>query len=1098
MTRFLYRSGSDRTRAVITESIRADLAAGKRAILLVPEQETVSVERRMLEELPPAAQLSFEVLNFTRLANRTFRTLGALSHRYATPAATALLMWRTLRELAPALRCYGRSAADIRLCRHFLATEAQCKAYCVGAEELLRAADDIGDGEPLADKLADLGLVLSSFESAARANGTRAEDDLTRAGELLLTRGKEVVGDTAVYVDSFTDFTAQEQTVLRALLRHALTVTVAFPLTHHKDTGIHLASAEAAHTHLARLAREEGRRVFFDEEPLPPATTAPEYLARHIFDLTAEPAPLALCASEALSLHVAPDPYTEAEAAALEIHRLVRSGSRYRDIAVVVRDANAWVGILDTVLEREGIPCFLSEKTDVTVRPLFKLILQALRIHVYGWREEDVLGYLKTGLVGVSPDDVNMLETYLAARHVRGARKYAVPFDQNPDGYTTARSARGTRILESANRAREAFVPPLLAFHRALDEAKGAAALARALGDLLQVLHVPDQLREQATARLAEGARREAEELARLYGTVVDALDTVASTLGDLSISVQEFTDALTLVFSTVDIGTIPTAADEVTVGSASMLRTDRVRHVLLLGLNAGEFPKTVSDDGLLTAADRQRLAALGIELATDRATASSDELFYVARAMAAPRETLWLSYSKTANDGRASEPSLAVERMRALFPDKKERPTDATDTLDRIYTPAALLEHYSELNIDLQKRACTLLKKQGYADTAAHLRERTKDAPSFYERAISEDLTKALFEKRQLSPSQLESFASCQFAYYCSYILRLREEASDTPRYADTGTFLHYVFEHVIEELRAGELPDASDTAAIARLVKASCDGYRRELIDAGNTPTPSTNALFARLEALATLVVSGLCTELADSSFTPALLEFDLKSLDQKNSSLIDDGENPIVLSGKIDRVDVWRKDEKTAYVRVADYKTGSKKFDPERIQYGFGMQMPLYLFALCDKTQQSLLKELGLPPDTKLHPAGVTYLSTAIKTETTAARKDKDAALTDAAERLVREGVVLDDPDVLHAMSASEDPDIVGGGRSKAQLRYSREDFDDLFFSMKNAVENLSGNMKSGLANAYGGLGNGKYACDYCAFDAICRKAKKSKKR
>ena len=68
-------SGSGKT-TLIEEKIKKDIESGRQVILLVPEQETVSAERRMLSLLPPSAQLSFEVLNFTRLANRVFRQCG--------------------------------------------------------------------------------------------------------------------------------------------------------------------------------------------------------------------------------------------------------------------------------------------------------------------------------------------------------------------------------------------------------------------------------------------------------------------------------------------------------------------------------------------------------------------------------------------------------------------------------------------------------------------------------------------------------------------------------------------------------------------------------------------------------------------------------------------------------------------------------------------------------------------------------------------------------------------------------------------------------------------------------------------------------------
>ena len=53
--------------------------SGRAAQLIVPEQQTVMAEALMAKILPPSSVLSFEVTNFTRLANTTFRALGGLS-----------------------------------------------------------------------------------------------------------------------------------------------------------------------------------------------------------------------------------------------------------------------------------------------------------------------------------------------------------------------------------------------------------------------------------------------------------------------------------------------------------------------------------------------------------------------------------------------------------------------------------------------------------------------------------------------------------------------------------------------------------------------------------------------------------------------------------------------------------------------------------------------------------------------------------------------------------------------------------------------------------------------------------------------------------
>jgi ATP-dependent helicase/nuclease subunit B len=176
---------------------------------------------------------------------------------------------------------------------------------------------------------------------------------------------------------------------------------------------------------------------------------------------------------------------------------------------------------------------------------------------------------------------------------------------------------------------REAVVPPLVSLFSALNNAKCVTDLCRAIFDFLNILDIPEKLRKQAHEQLQAGERREAEELSRLYNVTVDALESISAAMGDRPMSVAEYADALKLVFSHTDIGSIPTSADEVTIGSASMLRADHPRFVLIAGLNDGVFPATVKDDGLLGEADCRRLTELGIEFPSGNEKKMSDELFY-------------------------------------------------------------------------------------------------------------------------------------------------------------------------------------------------------------------------------------------------------------------------------------------------------------------------------------------------------------------------------------------------------------------------------------------------------------------------------------
>ncbi len=1081
MIRFFYEAGSEQTRAAMLEGIRRDLAAGDEVLLLVPEQETVSTERRMLECLPPAAQLCFEVVNFSRLANRVFRAVGGHRFATATPAVRALLMWKTLRQLAPQLQRYGTHAAEPRLCDMMLDTAAKCRAYCIKADDLLGTADILPEGEPLAEKLRDLGSVIGCFEAELDHRFDGGEDDLDRLAQLLQGEATSLFARTHIYVDSFTDYTKQEIEILRALMRCALSVSFSFPLESAADDGIHLSSAVATHRLLRRIADELALSVEFVRGKRERAQSAREYFSRNVFRMNAEPAPLEMATRSDLCITLCDDPFAEAEAAAAEIQRLVRDGCRYRDITVVLRDASSRIGILDAALEREGIPFFLSEKTDVTTRPLVKLILLALRIHQNSWRDEDVVSYLKTGLCGLAADDINLFEEYVNVWHPRGERRYAMPFTRNPDGYGDEPSARGVRILEGANRVRAHISPPLTKLFADLNAAKGATAMCRALYGFLCSLGIAEQLKAEASAALAAGERRDAEELSRLYGVVVEALDAIALALGDEPLSVAQLSEALRLAFSRTDIGSIPTSADEVTIGSASMLRADHPRHVLILGLNDGEFPKSVSEDGLLSDAEKEHLRDHGLEFPSNRAERASDELFFIYRALCAPRDTLYLSYNKATASGAACAPSIVISRAKTLFPGLSERSFATEDALDHIFSAGAALDRFSELPPHLRGAIRALLEEMEIPAA------KTLDQPVVQRTAaLSAQTASDIYGNARFSPSMLESFSACRFAYYCERILRLRSTPGDTLESRDVGNFIHYMLEHVLKDLREEGGLNECDSDKLNALVDKVYTGYIKMLESSGELP-PRTKAQLSRLRTLAILILSALSFEFIDSDFTPAVNEFDLqKALGNKPLRLQSGLQVP--LSGKADRLDVWRSPKGESYLRVVDYKTGTRAFDVKDVEKGFSLQMPLYLMALCHQPYPALNALLGLPEDTRLKPAGVTYFSSALTAESTPCAISAEQAMANAAGRMKRSGVLLSDPEVLHAASNTGNADIVGTGKGKAVL--SEQEFSHMFSQLESTLERLQGEIRGGDASALPHEHGGRLPCEYCRYAAICR--------
>ncbi len=983
-------SGSGKTEC-LTDLIRTDIQHETRCFLLVPEQQAYISERDLPAALPQNAGLYFEVVNFSGLAEDVFREYGGVTQGSVNKAARTLLMWDTLRSLAPMLRQYGKSAgSDATLTALMLQTVEELRSNGIESDRLESAAASMPTESTLAQKLSDLALINAVYrEKTDACFGSDPSDKLLRMAELL--RKHRYFEGCHVYVDSFTSFTAQEYAVLRELLRQAACVTVSLLCDSPRSTLPHFESTAKTAQRLAKLAADVDckveKQILLQRQSVKPR--ALETVERDLwrFDLTREGREhLTAEERQAVRLSVCSNLYEEAECTALNVLGLVQNGMHYGDIAVSVRDTETYRGVLDAAFERHGIPYFLSERTDLSVKPLSRLVLSALRVISRNYRRQDVITLVKTGLCGVDHADAAMFEEYCETWHIEGKRFADALWSMNPDGLTTERSSRADRILEAANRVRRTVIEPLQKFAAALRASSKLDDRCRALYGYLCDLHVSEQLSARAKRELAEGRRRDAGETVRLYRFVTDALSTLCTLLPNASVTLDELIFALNLLFSESDLGSVPNLHDCVMIGSASTLRVENVRASFLLGLCEGEFPRAVSDDGILSETDKMQLEQFGILFDSREHIRSSEELLYVYRAMTKPRERLFLSTVAMQTDGSARTPSLAFTRVRFLL-----------SVTPEVFDTASL--------------------RQALELPDPHASE---DEPLSLSRA---DAGVTL----RLSQSGIQTFLLCPYRYYSTYRLKLREQKDSRPSYADDGTFLHYVFEHFLRASlqENGSLCVPSDEE-IAPLADRIISAYLAEVCP---LPPEETDRrllhLFARLRRLALLMLEEILAELRESGFVPAKFEqiIGMRGEGGLPPVILDlkDGSR-VTLSGKVDRLDLCECDGQI-YVRVVDYKSGTHQFSLDDVRSGMDIQLVLYLFA-----------SLAADPAHYV-PAGAQYLY----------------ANTEKGKTTIgRSGFLLDENSVRAAADRSD-----GQRFTKKLILQSAEELDALNADMQSAV-------------------------------------------
>ncbi len=1090
------RSGSGKSEYV-ADKIRASLASmgdplrsgsKKKLYLIVPEQQAVVWESRVARSLPPSAALSLEIVNFTRLSDLFNRTYGGFSDSYLTKGGKAALMWSTLCSLAPSLSIYGASTRPERAAPALLSAISEMKRSAVTPARLEEAADELQEDPaslPLARRLRELSLIAATYQYTLEQRYTDDEDTLAHL-EMRLKDHPFFEG-ADVFVDSFFSLTAVETGILSHIFRQADNVTVTFSCTARDERESQFASPRAYLDSMRTAAERAHReyRIVSLSENRRPENDALRYLEKNLWKFDAPP--FVQNPGDAIRLLSARDRYAEAEAAAVCIQQKIRQGARYADIAVISRHAARLPGILDTALQRHGIPCFFSEPTDTASRPAARLLFAALRVAGGGWRREDVILAAKTGLCALTDEECDAMERYTATWHIRGQRAFSTPWNMNPDGYTAVLTERGKTVLLRANDARDKLIPPLERFCAVF--AGGTAsvpAICRAVYDLLCEYNVWDALRASAESLENAGQHREASEQSQLWDILMDALDTLAEVLTEERADPAAFSALLRQVLTSVRIGSIPGGTDEVVIGSADQVRLGEIRHLILLGAVDGEFPGTPSDDGFFSDTDKIFLEGVEVNLSPTTDIRMKEELFWFYRAASLPHQSLTVLIPQS-DGGTPLTPSLAAERIRTLFPTLSVENTDAWGARETVFTPA-----------DASERAWSLRgtpEGEALRQLDALPPRMTSPIPlSGQNETVDADTAAMLFPKHiSLTQSRLDSFVLCRFGYYCKYVLKLEEEKEASLTAVNVGTFLHRVLELFFARLPRDAFPLPEET------LLSLTDNVVRDVVEEicpGDAKNGRAQYLFTRLKRCVLPILRALDAEFAQSEFRPVHFELPIGvGADAPVQPLpVDTGDgHTVLLRGTVDRVDAWQ-DGNDTYIRVVDYKTGAKKFVSSDIAIGVNVQLLLYLFSLLHCPPGPFRTSLTGSPSGKLKPAGALYLSA----QPGASRSDlllnpEDAQLL-VQKNILRSGILTDDERVLRAM----EPDLAGTFLPikyvKKDDRYSgtvtADELAALETTMRQSIARIGRQMCEGGAQAQPQRIHTNDPCAFCRMKPLCR--------
>ena len=1045
-------------------------------IVLVPEQFTMQTQKDLVMMHERKGIMNIDVLSFARLAYRVFEETGGGGLPVLDDEGKNLILRKIAGDYESELKMLGGHMKKQGYISEVKSVISEFTQYDIGEDEIERVMESAGESSRLYYKLADIRLLYRGFTDYLR------EKYITKE-ELLDVLSREVekserLKNSTVVLDGFTGFTPVQDRLLGELMRHCREVIVTVTMDRRGNPYVYehpyqlFALSKQMVTSLLQIAKQNKIPV---EEPVELYDHVPwrfkeqealAFLEKHLFRYGAGAYEKE---QEQVKLHLAKNPREEAYAVAEQVRRMMREDRyRLRDIGVIVSDMDVYADHLKQAFIKYDIPFFMDHKRSILLNSFVEYIRSVLHMAEQSFSYESVFRFLRTNLAGFTYEEIDELENYVIGLGIKGYKHWQ-------EMWTRKLRGMAQEDLDKMNHYRRQLVEKVDGLIYVLRQRrKTVADITRAIYEFMVQENLQVRLAEQEELFKAKGELALAREYAQIYRIVIELFDKFVELLGDEQVSLSEYCKLLDAGLEEARVGVIPPEVDQVVIGDMQRTRLKDIKALLFAGANDVYLPGALLRTGLLSELDREKFAREKLTLSAGGKEKAYVQKFYLYLNLTKPSEKLDIYYSKVSADGKSVRPSYLIQELQKLFPKLKVRDEE------RYLKEQELTE-----NIGFDRMIREFVQKRHETDGAwCELYNWYKKNPKWQEKverfleagyyrkpldALTEEAAKRLYgEEFETSITRMERFAVCAFSHFLTYGLGLREREEYDFQAADLGNVCHRALERFSYKVER----EAGDWLKLTEEKRKQYveESVEEAIADYGNSIlySSSRNAyLIVRMKRMLEKTVWALTKQLAAGDFKPAAYELRFAN-------------------GKIDRVDTC-EDGDCVYVKVIDYKTGSKSFDVTALYHGLQLQLMVYMDAALQLEQKK-------HPEKEILPAGVFYY----RIQDPLIDRPKEGEEQESIlKELKPDGMISLEKEVLehldHCMVGESSVIPVkynkNGSLSKSSKAASAQDFYLMMKYAVNKVEEIRQKILSGDVKVNPYRRGTETSCDYCSYRQIC---------
>ncbi len=1060
---------------VIQEAIRNP---NERFLIVVPEQFSMQTQKELVELHPAHALLNIDVLSFNRLAYRVFAELGENRAPILEDTGKILVLQKLISENRDALQVLSQMVGKNGAAARVNSQLSEFMQYRVD----LDALSAMEMPELLKRKLSDLKVLADAFAGFLQGRYLTAEE-VPEALSRVIERYRPLVGATVV-LDGFTGFVPTQYLVLKKLLGMCKKVLVC--ALSDRSAGLHTASgmSELFHmTHrmaerLTELAKEVRTEILPDiwVDPSEKSRFAKNevlsFLEKSLFRYQSA------CwqkPQESVFLRECGTYEEEIQFAAQMIARLVRTQRyRYRDFAFVSGSLEDYGEAAQRIFRENGIPCFLDQKNGVRSNPAAVFVRAAVSAAADDFSAKSVFRLLKTGMGGLTEEEVSLMENYVLAFRIRGRKAYGKTWERHSKTIPEEE-------LPRLNEIRARFIGQYTAFADAFRK-NGSTVRERttALYRLIEQQEIQQKCRLLEKKYEAQQESGKAREYAQIYKRIMDFLEKLVEILGEDRISLELYLQLIEAGFAEMKLGLIPPQQDSVVIGDIERTRLKNIRVMFFAGLNDGIVPKNTERTSVLSEYDRRMLQKMQIDLAPDARAEMFRQRLYLYMALTRPSERLYLSWSRAGAAGEALQPSYLVEAAAKLFPQAQMAEEAGFLQMETLSGRQQLLaEGFQSIREEKPKddflELVSFERKQKETDRLIEKMCRAAQTHCPDTRIGRAAAAQLYGRERKYSVSRLEEHGNCGFRHFLEYGLTLekREIYSFSP--ADIGTILHEAI-RLFGAAMQKEGWQADEETVFKLADQTFFAAYE-------NQYNPSGTQAFDRRKLLGIhrMTALSVCEQIRRGAFYP--LAFEEKFLVEG-------------VSGVIDRMDVCTEGD-VRYLRIIDYKSSQNKANLTALFYGTQLQLPLYLTAACELAEK---RGKGV-----VQPAGIYYYAMDDPFIEVASLLE-DVTAEKHLKKLKLRGISRKEPEILMLMDKNLAPGVTsdilpihfntktdsdGSPVPDKNTRVlSGEDFGCLGRYTRQLIQKMRSEIENGDVRIDPKQIGDADSCSYCPYRAVCR--------